>query len=391
MSSFEDMHLAPSLISALSKQGITEPTYIQEKMFAPMTEGKDIIAVSKTGTGKTLAYLLPVFTRIDPSVRSAQCIIMAPTYELASQIYKQSKLLAENADSDIRSALIIGSAGIQRQIDRLKEKPQIIIGSSGRILDLIKRRKIAAHTVKTVVIDEADRMLDKQNIDTVKAVLKTTLKERNIVMVSASFGNKAMSASRDILTEPVIIKPETAHKLPEGIRNCYIVADKRKRVEEIRKIIHGEKPDKTLIFTDDPEEAETVCAKLNYHGINTVCIYGALVKEERKAAVDSFKDGRSAVMVATDISARGLDIQGVTHVINLDIAEDPVYYLHRAGRTGRQGAKGTVISIISPYEEKKLKAFQKTLGVEFERVEMAYGKLKNIEKPSSKAKNLRNM
>ena len=243
MSSFEDMHLAPSLISALSKQGITEPTYIQEKMFAPMTEGKDIIAVSKTGTGKTLAYLLPVFTRIDPSVRSAQCIIMAPTYELASQIYKQSKLLAENADSDIRSALIIGSAGIQRQIDRLKEKPQIIIGSAGRILDLIKRRKIAAHTVKTVVIDEADRMLDKQNIDTVKAVLKTTLKERNIVMVSASFGNKAMSASRDILTEPVIIKPETAHKLPEGIRNCYIVADKLKSLEEIRKIIHGEKPD----------------------------------------------------------------------------------------------------------------------------------------------------
>ena len=386
MSSFEDMPLTPSLISALNKQGITEPTYIQEKMFAPMTGGKNIIAVSKTGTGKTLAYLLPVFTRIDPSVRSAQCIIMAPTYELASQIYKQSKLLAENADIDIRSTLIIGSAGIQRQIDRLKEKPQIIIGSSGRILDLIKRHKIAAHTVKTIVIDEADRMLDKQNIDMVKAVLKTTLKERNIVMVSASFGNKAMSAAKDILIEPVIIRPETAQKLPESIRNCYIVADKRKKAEEIRKIIHGEKPDKTLIFTNDPEEAETVCAKLNYHGINTVCIYGALGKEERKTAVESFKDGRSTVMTATDISARGLDIQGVTHVINLDMAEDPVYYLHRAGRTGRQGAKGTVISIIPLYEEKKLKAFQKTLGIEFERVEMAYGKLKSIEKPSPKAR-----
>lgn len=370
------MNVLPALVSALNKQGITEPTYIQEKMFSPVLEGRNVIAQSKTGTGKTLAYLLPVFMRIDMSVRSAQCIIMAPTYELASQIYKQSKLLAENSGMDIRSALIIGSAGIQRQIDRLKEKPQIIIGSSGRILDLIKRHKIAAHTVKTIVVDEADRMVDKQNIDMLKAVLKTTLKERSIVMVSASFGNKAMAAAKELAAEPVIIHPETAKKLPEGIKNYYIVADKRKKVEELRKIIHGEKPVKTLIFTDDPEEAETVCAKLNYHGINTVCIYGALDKEERRTAIESFKDGRSRVMVATDISARGLDIPGVTHVINLDISDDPVYYLHRAGRTGRQEAEGTVISIIAPYEEKRLKSFEKALGVTFERREMAYGQLR---------------
>lgn len=376
MSCFEDMNVLPVLVSALNKQGITEPTYIQEKMFSPVLEGRNVIAQSKTGTGKTLAYLLPVFMRIDMSVRSAQCIIMAPTYELASQIYKQSKLLAENSGMDIRSALIIGSAGIQRQIDRLKEKPQIIIGSSGRILDLIKRHKIAAHTVKTIVVDEADRMVDKQNIDMLKAVLKTTLKERSIVMVSASFGNKAMAAAKELAAEPVIIHPETAKKLPEGIKNYYIVADKRKKVEELRKIIHGEKPVKTLIFTDDPEEAETVCAKLNYHGINTVCIYGALDKEERRTAIESFKDGRSRVMVATDISARGLDIPGVTHVINLDISDDPVYYLHRAGRTGRQEAEGTVISIIAPYEEKRLKSFEKALGVTFERREMAYGQLR---------------
>lgn len=376
MSCFEDMNVLPALVSALNKQGITEPTYIQEKMFSPVLEGRNVIAQSKTGTGKTLAYLLPVFMRIDMSVRSAQCIIMAPTYELASQIYKQSKLLAENSGMDIRSALIIGSAGIQRQIDRLKEKPQIIIGSSGRILDLIKRHKIAAHTVKTIVVDEADRMVDKQNIDMLKAVLKTTLKERSIVMVSASFGNKAMAAAKELAAEPVIIHPETAKKLPEGIKNYYIVADKRKKVEELRKIIHGEKPVKTLIFTDDPEEVETVCAKLNYHGINTVCIYGALDKEERRTAIESFKDGRSRVMVATDISARGLDIPGVTHVINLDISDDPVYYLHRAGRTGRQEAEGTVISIIAPYEEKRLKSFEKALGVTFERREMAYGQLR---------------
>ncbi len=384
MTDFKDLNINENIIAGLEKQGITCPTYVQEKMYAPVLEGKDVIAVSKTGSGKTLAYLVPVFMRIDTSLRSAQCIVIAPTHELASQIYKQAQLLSENSGLGIRSALIIGSAGIPRQIEKLKEKPHIIIGSAGRIHDLIKRRKIAAHTVKTIVIDEADRMLDDQNLDGVKAVLKTTLKERNLVMASASFGKKALERAKELAPDAVELQEESAGKMPESIKNCYIIADKRKKVEEIRKIIHGEKAKKTLIFIDDPDEVETICMKLNYHGIKASGIYGLAGKEERKNAVNSFKEGRSDVLVATDIGARGLDVPDVTHVINLDISEEPVYYLHRAGRCGRQGKEGTVISIISSRELKWIRLYEKTFGVKFEQKEMSYGKLQDIKNDKAK-------
>ncbi len=379
MADFKKIGINEALMGALEKQGIKSPTYIQEKMFAPAFEGKDIIGIAKTGSGKTLAFLLPVFMRIDPDLRTTQCIIIAPTYELASQIHKQAQLLEENAKMGIRSALIIGSAGIGRQIEKLKEKPQIVIGSAGRICDLIKRRKIAAHTVKTVVIDEADRMLDDQNLEGVNALLKTTLKEKNIIMTSASFSKKALSRAKEIAPEAVAVKEESAGKMPKGIKNCYIVAEKRKKVEEIRKIIAGEKPEKTLIFIDNPDEVETICMKLNYHGIKTAGIYGNAGKEERRNAVNAFKEGRVNVLVSTDIGARGLDIKGVTHIINLDVSEEAVYYLHRAGRTARQGKTGTVISIISAREIKYIRHYERVFGVKFEQKEMVYGKLADVK------------
>ena len=375
---FKDLNISKEITDGLEKQGITCPTFVQEKMYAPVYEGKNVIAVSKTGSGKTLAYLVPIFMKIDASSRTAQSIIIAPTHELASQIHKQAQLLSENSGLDIRSALIIGSAGMPRQIEKLKEKPHIIIGSAGRIHDLIKRRKISAHTVKTIVVDEADRMLDDQNIEALKAVIKTTLKDRSIVMASASFGKKALERAKEIAPEAVEIKEETAGKMPETIKNCYIIADKRKKVEEIRKIIHGEKAKKTLIFIDNPDEVETISMKLNYHGIKAAGIYGRAGKEERKNAVNSFKEGRSNVLVATDIGARGLDVPDVTHVINLDISEEPVYYLHRAGRCGRQGKEGTVITIISAREMKWIRLYEKTFGVKFEQKEMSYGKLQDV-------------
>lgn len=380
MADFKDLNIKKELVEALEKQGITSPTYVQEKMVAPVFEGKNVIALSKTGSGKTLAFLLPVFMRIDANLRTTQCIIIAPTYELASQIHKQAQLLSENSGVGIKSALVIGSAGISRQIEKLKEKPQIVIGSAGRIHDLIKRRKIAAHTVRTLVIDEADRMLDDQNLEGVNSILKTMLKEKNIVMTSASFGKKALKRARDIAPDAELIQEETASKMPESIKNCYIIAEKRKKVEEIRKIIAGENPKKTLIFIDNPDEVETICMKLNYHGIKAAGIYGNAGKEERRNAVNAFKEGRCSVLVATDIGARGLDIKGVTHVINLDVSEEPVYYLHRAGRCGRQGAEGTVISIIAPYEEKWIRHYEKVFNVKFEKKEMSYGKLSDVKK-----------
>ena len=174
---FDELGINAPLVEALKKQNIDSPTVIQEKLIPVMLEGRDIAAKSQTGSGKTLSYLVPLFMKVDTSLRSTQAIVLTPTHELAVQVQRQAKLLSESSKTGVRSALIIGGANPVRQIEALKEKPQIVIGSAGRILELIKKKKIQAHTVKTLVIDEADRMLDSLNIDNVRQVVKTTLKD----------------------------------------------------------------------------------------------------------------------------------------------------------------------------------------------------------------------
>lgn len=377
---FEELGLNEKIILGLNKQGIDTPTEIQSIMIQPFIEKKDIVAQSETGSGKTLGYLLPLFMLIDGSLRNTQAIILTPTHELAVQVHKQVELLSENSEMGIRSALIIGGASMTRQLERLKEKPHIIVGSSGRILDLIQKKKISAHTVKTIVIDEADRMLDSLNIETVKAVIKTTLKERQLVALSASIDSAALLSADEIMKDYITLRVTKEDKLPENIKHYYIKCDWREKINMVRKIIHGEKPEKTIVFLNNPENIEVTVEKLNFHALKAAGIYGGAYKTERKNAMDDFREGRVKILVASDIGARGLDIAGVTHIINLDIPEEPVYYLHRAGRTGRKGDSGTAISIITEYEMKWIHKYERAFGIHFEQREMTYGKLDTITK-----------
>lgn len=379
--SFEKAGVIPELVKGLEKQGITIPTEIQSIIIKPFMEKKDIVAMSYTGSGKTLAYLLPLFMNVDTTLRSTQAIILTPTHELAVQVYRQAELLAENSGVNVKSALIIGGANIQRQIDKLKEKPQIVIGSSGRIFDLIKKRKIQAHTVKTIVIDEADRMIDDLNISGVEAVVKTTLRDRQIVMLSASVTDEASKRAMALMKEPVFLNVSSNEKLPENIEHIYITAEQREKIIVIRKLVHGENIKKGIVFINNNENIEVIVDKLNYHGIKAVGIYGKAHKYDRRNAIEDMREGRVNILVSSDLSARGLDISGVTHVINIDIPEEPVYYLHRAGRTGRAGEKGKCISIVTDFEKKWIRKYEKTLGIKFKHMEMSYGKLveaKNI-------------
>ena len=203
---FKELGITDELISALSKQGIKEPTEVQENTIPDILAKNNVIARAETGSGKTLTYLLPIFMKIDTSLRSAQCIILTPTHELAVQVHRQAELLAANSGMEVRSALIIGNAGMQRQLDKLKEKPHIIIGSAGRIYDFIGKKKIPAHTVKTIVVDEADRMLDKMNLDMVKAIVKTTLKDsRQMIFLSASMDPDAVKYATEMCTVPPVL------------------------------------------------------------------------------------------------------------------------------------------------------------------------------------------
>ena len=381
---FRALGISDALIKGLEKQGITTPTQIQQKMISAIQTGQDVIGRSETGSGKTLAYLLPLFGAIDPTIRGTQAIILTPTHELAAQVHRQAELLIQNSGISAGCALIIGTAGIQRQIERLKEKPPLVVGSTGRILELIRRRKIQAHLVKTIVLDEGDRLLADGNFADVQAVIKTTLRDRQLVLLSASVDGQTKKRAAELMKENALFLDGTTQNIavPKQIAHDFILTTHREKFVMLRKVLAGLKPEKAIVFLNNPENIEVTVDKLNYHGIAASGIYGQAGKLERKNALEDFRTGRVRVLVASDLGARGLDIAGVTHVINLDIPEDATHYLHRAGRCGRQGAQGHVISLVTPYERRWIHRYEKQWGLVFGQKDMAYGKLV----PSQKTK-----
>ncbi|WP_312071462.1 DEAD/DEAH box helicase [Anaerotignum propionicum] len=391
---FEKLGLSSVLTKALAKQGIETPTEIQKHMIPYILSGKDVIGRSETGSGKTLAYLLPIFQRLDLGVKGAQAIILTPTHELAAQVFHQAELLEENSGLDIGCMLIIGSAGPQRQLERLKEKPRILIGSTGRILDFIKRKKVPAHLVKTIVLDEGDRLLEDGNFEDVASVVKSTLKERQIVLLSASVDEETRERSKKLMKEDgLFIEAKTGSLVPQGISHYYILATQRDKFLQLRKILAGEKPQRAIVFLNNPENIEVTVDKLCFHGIKAAGIYGKAAKLDRKNALEDFRNGRANVLVASDIGARGLDIEGVTHIINMDVPEEPSHYLHRAGRCGRKGTEGTTITLVTPYERRWVHKYEKVWGLRFVQKEMAFGKLvdstmtkKDLDKPQKTKK-----
>ena len=376
---FQTLGLSDALVAGLAKQDITVPTDIQTKMIPAIMTGKDVVGRSETGSGKTLAYLLPIFQNIDPNVRGTQAIILTPTHELAAQVHRQAELLAKNAGANVGCALIIGTARLQRQVERLREKPPIVVGSTGRILDLIKRKKIQAHLVKTIVLDEGDRLLEDGNFAAVQAVIKTTLRDRQLVLLSASVGGETQQRAKEIMKEDALFVEGASQvgQVPDTISHYFILTAPREKFLMLRKVLAGEKPKKAMVF---PENIEVTVDKLNYHGIKAAGIYGQVGKLDRKTALDDFREGRVQVLVASDIGARGLDSPDVTHVINLDIPEDSTHYLHRAGRCGRQGQTGCAISIVTPYERRWIHKYEKVWGLRFAQKDMVYGKLTDSTK-----------
>ncbi len=379
---FDELGMDERLVEGLKKQGITEPTPIQADTVKLALENKDIVGQSPTGSGKTLAFLLPIFQRVDAGKRENQAIVLEPTHELVMQIEKQARLLAANSGIAVTSAAIIGEVNITRQIEKLREKPNIIIGSAGRVLELIKRRKINAQTVRTIVIDEGDRMLDEHNLGTVREVIKTTLRDRQLMVFSATIGEKALSTAREFMKDPQVVRIEDRGKISPDIRHIYLAAEKRDKIEVLRKLAASMKPERAIVFINKSEELQLTAAKLKYHHLSACDISGSSSKEERKKALEGFRKGDIKLLVASDIAARGLDIKGVTHIFNLDLPEDPKGYLHRAGRTGRMGEPGTVVSIVTEREVPFLRKCERDIKIKIYEKILARGKV--LDPPQSK-------
>ncbi|MBZ9608853.1 DEAD/DEAH box helicase [Clostridium estertheticum] len=384
---FNELGLQENLIEGLIKQGIQSPTEIQVKAIPIGLEGKDIIGESETGSGKTLAYLLPIFQKIDTTSKDIQAIVLAPTHELAMQIHKQIELLSENSNINIKSTTIIGNVNIKRQLEALKEKPHIIVGSAGRILELITMKKLKSHFVKTIVIDEGDRMIDEDNIDGVKAIIKTTLRDRQIMIFSATISLKVVEIAKTLMKDPEVIKVGDKSQVNPNIEHMYFVVEKREKLVLLRKLISATKPEKAIIFINKSDEVEITTSKLGYHGLKVEGIHGSSDKLNRKKAIEDFNAGKIQLLVASDLAARGLDIVGVSHIFNLDIPENPKDYLHRVGRTARMGEHGFALSITEERELDLIKNYEKDFNIEIMPKDIRMGTIIDLQN-TPKAKSI---
>lgn len=378
--SFNELNINQSIVMALKKQNITTPTGIQETSIPFALENKDIIAEAHTGTGKTLAFLIPIFEKIKLEKREMQAIILAPTHELVVQIESQIKLLATNSHMDIKSLSIMGESNIEKQIKKLKEiKPHIIIGSPGRILDLIKKRKITAHTIKTIVLDEADNLLSKNKPTIIKDIIKSTMKDRQLMFFSASINKETLNLAKTLVKEVEIIKIENKSEINPRIEHICILGSLRDRFENLRKLLAAEQPKRAIVFVNNNTELRQINEKLQYHKVKSTAIYGNASKEERQRALDSFRRGKCNVLVSSDLSARGLDIPEVSHIISLDFPVNPNEYLHRAGRTARGNNSGVSLCLITNKDIEILQSYEKAFGIEFTVKKLYGGKLMDME------------
>lgn len=370
MTTFRDLGVSEALIEALADKNIKAPTPIQQQAIPKILVGTDILGVAPTGTGKTLAYLLPILMQLDKERREAQAVVLAPTYELAMQITTEARDLSQKADLGIRVQGLIGGANIARQIDKLKEKPQLVVGSAGRILELARKGKLKLTGVRFLVLDEFDRLLDDQNDMMTADVVKLLPQDRQALMFSATDPKKARERA-SFLGHPERIEIEQSAEEIAACHHYFVTVPFREKIERVRKLTRSLPIDRGLVFINRTFAAEQTLAKLRYEGIRAESLLGKDAKQSRQSAIAAIKGGRAQLLLSTDLAARGLDIPAVDYVINLDFPESAQVYQHRAGRTARAGHQGAVITLIDFKEAVKLEQLGKKLGIEFERLPRA--------------------
>ena len=378
---FSELGTTPPLIAALAKQHITEPTPIQCLAIPAVADGKDVYIHAETGSGKTLAYLLPLFARLELKQDITQVVIIAPTHELAIQIQRQACDLAQNSGMPVRTLLLIGGTSLERQVEKLKKKPHIAVGSPGRIRELIEMGKLKAHTFKVVVLDEADVLLGQECLEATRKIVLAAPKGRQLVFASATEELQSSEEASSLAPDHVVLQTEPAPVNP-NIEHLYLVCEERDKPDVLRRMIHAMSPERALVFVHRNVTAETVAAKLAHHKIRATDLHGAFAKADRKKAMDDFRSGHATVMIASDVAARGLDIAGVTHIFNLDAPSQSKAYIHRVGRTARAGASGTAVSLFTEPETRLVRRYQQELGLELTEVRLREGRVLPVGEPS---------
>ncbi|WIG47722.1 DEAD/DEAH box helicase [Bacillus halotolerans] len=368
------LHNAQSFIKEnWNASGFEKPTPVQEQAAQLIMEGKDVIAESPTGTGKTLAYALPVLERIKPDQKHPQAVILAPSRELVMQIFQV--IQDWKTGSELRAVSLIGGANVKKQVEKLKKNhPHIIVGTPGRVFELIQAKKLKMHEVKTIVLDETDQLVLPEHRETIKQIIKTTLRDRQLLCFSATLKKETEDVLRDMTKEPEVLKVERSKAEAGKVKHQYIICDQRDKVKLLQKLsrLHGMQ---ALVFVRDIGNLSVYAEKLAYHHVDLGILHSEAKKMERAKIIKAFEQGEFPLLLATDIAARGLDIENLPYVIHADIPDEDSY-VHRSGRTGRAGKEGNVLSLVTRMEESKLKKMAKKLGVELIEAVYSGGNLK---------------
>ena len=345
---FDELGLSDATMRAIRNKGYEISTPVQAGCIPPMLEGQDVIAKAPTGTGKTMAFGIPIIERIDTESEKVQAVILAPTRELAMQITDEMREIAV-CHEGVRLVCLYGGQPIGKQINALKRKPQIVVATPGRLSDHMKRRTVTMGDVKTVVLDEADRMLDMGFIHDVTRILDKIPQRQNLGMFSATISREVMDISWVYQRDPVEITVQATEENKPDILQYRIDVPTEQKVDTVVKILEGEQLERVVAFCNTKGSTERLCKFLQLRGIDAECIHGDIPQKKREAVMNRFRSGELRVFVATDVASRGIDVDDVDAVFNFEVPEENEYYIHRIGRTGRAKRHGVAYTLLSDF------------------------------------------
>ena len=362
---FTEFNFKDYIQEALKDLNFVEATEVQEKLIPVVLSGRDLVGESKTGSGKTHTFLLPIFQELDEEVDSVQAVITAPSRELATQIYQAARQLASFSEQEIRVANYVGGTDKVRQIGKLESsQPHIVIGTPGRIYDLVESGDLAIHKAHTFVVDEADMTLDMGFLETVDRIAARLPKDLQFLVFSATIPQKLQPFLKKYLSNPVMEQIKTKTVIADTIDNWLLSTKGRDKNAQIYEISQLLQPYLAMIFVNTKTRADELQAYLTAQGLKVAKIHGDIPPRERKRIMNQVKNLDFEYIVATDLAARGIDIEGVSHVINDAIPQDLSFFVHRVGRTGRNGLPGTAITLYQPSDDSDIRELEK-LGIKF--------------------------
>jgi ATP-dependent RNA helicase DeaD len=369
--SFAELGLTERTLEALREVGYETPSPIQEQAIPSLLEGRDVIGQAQTGTGKTAAFGLPIMEYVDPELAEVQALVMTPTRELCIQVTQALRAYGAHAGVDV--VAVFGGAPIRSQQAQLRSGGHVVVGTVGRVLDLISRHSLVLHDCRFVVLDEADEMLDLGFLEDVERILSMTPSGRQTALFSATMPPPIRKLADGYLYDPVLVKVEAATLTIDTVAQFQLPVDARQKPEKLVEVLKAEMestpthpagghPNQTIVFVRTKVRCDQLFRTLRDRGMNVRALHGDMTQGSRDGVMLAFKAGRVPILVATDVAARGLDISTVTHVINYDVPTSPDTYVHRIGRTGRVGRSGRAITFVEPRQQRELEAIERHIG-----------------------------